>query len=67
MAEVTCIQIAYQPWIGTADNPQFLKPVYSVEYETPTRRQNIIQVSASDVWEARQAASAALGIELSMP
>jgi hypothetical protein len=67
MPKITRIQIAYQPWIGTPERPTFLKPVYWVEYETATQRQNVVQVSASDIWEARSAASQALGFELPMP
>jgi len=66
MANITRAQIAYQPWIGTPDRPQFLKPVYREEYETPMQRQNVVEVPASDVWEARQAASQAVGFELTL-
>jgi hypothetical protein len=66
MAAASRIEIAYQPWIGSAERPQFLKPIYRVVYETPTQRQNVIEVPASDIWEARQAASKALGFELSL-
>jgi hypothetical protein len=67
MPRIISASIAYQPWIGTPDRPKFLKPVYRVEYETPMQRQNVVEVPASDVWEARQAASQALGFELTLP
>jgi hypothetical protein len=67
MPRITSASIAYQPWIGTPDRPKFLKLVYRVEYETPMKRQNIVEVPATDVWEARQAASQALGFELTLP
>ncbi len=58
--------IAYQPWAGTQDRPQFLTPVYRDEYETEAQRQNVLEISANDAIEARQIAARILNIPFSM-
>jgi hypothetical protein len=65
-ARITSAMIAYQPWEGTPTRPRFLSPVYRVEYETASQRQNILEIPAADAIEARLIASRVLGIAFAM-
>jgi hypothetical protein len=67
MPQVTRAGVAYSPWIGTPERPQFLKSIFRVEYATPTRIQNVVEVPADNVWEAAKAASKVVGFELTLP
>jgi len=61
----TKIEIARQPWIGTPQNPQFLKPIYRVEYEAGQQR-HALEFPAADAIDARKLASARLGVPFVM-
>jgi hypothetical protein len=65
MVVFTKIEITRQPWTGTPERPEFLTPIYRVEFDEG-RRKNALEFPATDAIEARQIASRELGIPFVM-